>query len=134
MKKQSTLNLINEKIADVKKVIAATKMSDDISKNTRSTKLYALGKERRVLHLINALIEQLPDEFKLNEDDNDTLVLLTTLSTERTVNTGYVPKEGDNILEALEQYTYLNRKKLEDKCEKYNLVPNYKTGKIEIKK
>lgn len=134
MKKQSTLNLINEKIADVKKVIAATKMSDDISKNTRSTKLYALGKERRVLHLINALIEQLPDEFKLNEDDNDTLVLLTTLSTERTVNTGYVPKEGDNILEALEQYTYLNRKKLEDKCEKCNLVPNYKTGKIEIKK
>ena len=134
MKKQSTLNLISEKIADVKKVIAATKVSDDISKNTRSTKLYALGKERRTLHLINTLIEQLPDEFKLSDEDNDTLVLLTTLSTERTVNTGYVPKEGDNILEVLEQYTYLNRKKLEEKCEKYNLAPNYKTGKIEIKK
>ena len=134
MKKQSTLKLIDEKINDVKKVIAATKISDEISKNTRSTKLYALGKERRVLHLLNSLIEQLPDDFKLNDDDNDTLVLLTTLSTERTVNTGYVPKEGDNILEVLEQYTYLNRKKLEEKCEKYNLAPNYKTGKIEIQK
>ena len=134
MKKQSTLKLIDEKINDVKKVIAATKISDEISKNTRSTKLYALGKERRVLHLLNSLIEQLPDDFKLNDDDNDTAVLLTTLSTERTVNTGYVPKEGDNILEVLEQYTYLNRKKLEERCEKYNLAPNYKTGKVEIKK
>ena len=134
MKKQSTLKLIDEKINDVKKVIAATKISDEISKNTRSTKLYALGKERRVLHLLNTLIEQLPDDFKLSDDDNDTLVLLTTLSTERTVNTGYVPKEGDNILEVLEQYTYLNRKKLEERCEKYNLAPNYKTGKIEIKR
>ena len=134
MKKQSTLKLIDEKINDVKKVIAATKISDEISKNTRSTKLYALGKERRVLHLLNSLIEQLPDDFKLNDDDNDTLVLLTTLSTERTVNTGYVPKEGDNILEVLEQYTYLNRKKLEERCGKYNLAPNYKTGKVEIKK
>ena len=134
MKKQSTLKLIDEKINDVKKVISVTKISDEISKNTRSTKLYALGKERRVLHLLNSLIEQLPDDFKLNDDDNDTLVLLTTLSTERTVNTGYVPKEGDNILEVLEQYTYLNRKKLEERCEKYNLAPNYKTGKVEIKK
>ena len=39
-----------------------------------------------------------------------------------------------NILEVLEKYTYLNRKKLEEKCEKYNLAPNYKTGKIEVKK
>lgn len=133
MKKSNVTKLIDEKIVDIKKVIAATKVADNISKNTRGTKLYSLGRERRILCLIRSLVSQLPDDVKLSDEDNDTLVLLTTLSSERAVTTGYVPKVGDNILEVLEQYTYLNKKKLEEKCEKYNVVPNYKTGKIDAR-
>ena len=42
-KTNSRVQLIDEKLNELKSTIATTKTSDSISKNTRSTKLYALG-------------------------------------------------------------------------------------------
>ena len=97
------VQLIDDKLNELKTVIAETKTSDAISKNTRSTKLYALGRDRRVLHLIRTLMEANPD-IKLDAADSDTFVLITTLAAERTVQSSVVVNEGDLILDLLQKY------------------------------
>ena len=119
--------LCEEKIADLKSQI------ESISKNTRGTQLYKLGRERRVLHLINSLIAQLGDNVKFSKDDMDTFVLITTLASERS---SIEVKEGDSILELLQKYADKKdiQKKLQTACEKVGLVMNFKTGLIEAAK
>ena len=125
--------ICEEKIADLKSQIAAMKTNESISKNTRGTQLYKLSRERRVLHLINSLIAQLGDKIKLNKDDMDTFVLITTLASERAVRSSIEVKEGDSILELLQKYADKKdiQKKLQTACEKVGLVMNFKTGLIE---
>lgn len=125
--------LVEEKIADLKSAIAAMKVNETLSKNTRGTQLYKLGRERRVLHLINSLITQLGDKIKLSEDDMDTFVLITTLSGERASRTSVEVHEGDSILELLQKYADKKdiQKKIQTACEKVGLVMNFKTGLIE---
>lgn len=128
--------LVEEKIADLKSQIAAMKVNETLSKNTRGTQLYKLGRERRVLHLINSLITQVGDKIKLSEDDMDTFVLITTLSGERAVRSSVEVHEGDSIQELLEKYQDKKDilKKLQNACEKANLIMNFKTGLIETVK
>ena len=125
--------LCEEKIVDLKSQIAAMKVNETLSKNTRGTQLYKLGRERRVLHLINSLITQLGDNVKLSEADLDTFVLITTLSGERAARSSVEVHEGDSIQELLEKYQDKKDilKKLQNACEKANLVMNFKTGLIE---
>lgn len=127
--------LCEEKIVDLKSQIAAMKTNESISKNTRGTQLYKLGRERRVLHLINALLTQI-ENVKLSEDDMDTFVLITTLASERAERSSIEVKEGDSILELLQKYADKKdiQKKLQTACEKGGLVMNFKTGLIETAK
>ena len=128
--------LCEEKIADLKSQIAAMKTNESISKNTRGTQLYKLGRERRVLHLINSLIAQLGDNVKFSKDDMDTFILITTLASERAERSSIEVKEGDSILELLQKYADKKdiQKKLQTACEKVGLVMNFKTGLIEAAK
>ena len=133
MNTTSYISLIADKIADIKATIATTKTSDEISKNTRGTKLYKLGRDERVLNLINSLFTQLGDKVKLSDADMDTFVLITTLESERAERTSIAVTEGDSILDLMQKYA--NKKDLQSKltkaAEKAGLVLNYKTGKIE---
>ena len=121
--------LVEEKIADLKSAIAAMKTNESLSKNTRGTQLYKLGRERRVLHLINALLSQI-ENVKLSEDDMDTFVLITTLAGERAIRSSVEVHEGDSIQELLEKYQDKKDilKKLQNACEQMSLVMNFKTG------
>lgn len=125
--------LCEEKIADLKSQIAAMKTNESISKNTRGTQLYKLGRDRRVLHLINSLITQLGDKVWFDEEDRDTLVLITTLTSERAVRSSVEVHEGDSIQELLEKYHDKKDilKKLQNACEKAGLRMNFKTGMLE---
>lgn len=129
--KSNRVQLIDDKLNELKAVIAETKTSDAISKNTRSTKLYALGRDRRVLHLIRTLMEANPD-IALDNADMDTFVLITTLASERTVQSSVVVNEGDSILDLLQKYA--DKKdistKLSKACEKAGLKLDYATGKV----
>lgn len=129
MAQTSKLSLVDEKLNELKSTIAATKTSDAISKNTRSTKLYALGRERRVLHLVRSLIEANPD-IKLDKDDADTFVLITTLASERTVQSSIVINEGDNILEVLQKYQDRKAASVTKAAEKAGLKMDYASGKF----
>ena len=125
--------LCEEKIADLKSQIAAVKVNETVSKNTRGTQLYKLSRDRRVLHLINTLLTQVGNKIRLLDDDIDTLVLITTLSGERAVRSSVEVHEGDSIQELLEKYQDKKDilKKLQNACEKAGLRMNFKTGLIE---
>lgn len=129
MAQTNKLSLVDEKLNELKSTIAATTTSDAISKNTRSTKLYALGRERRVLHLVRSLIKANPD-IKLDKDDADTFVLITTLASERTVQSSIVINEGDNILEVLQKYQDRKAASVTKAAEKAGLKMDYASGKF----
>ena len=124
--------LCEEKIADLKSQIAAMKVNETLSKNTRGTQLYKLGRERRVLHLVSSLISQLGDKVVLNDADRDTLILITTLASERTERSSIEVNEGDSILELLQKYEEKKdlQKKLAAACEKKGLKLDYKSGTV----
>lgn len=124
------VQMVDEKLGDLKMEIAKTKTTEDVTKNTRGTKLYKLGRDRRILSLIKTLLESSPD-IKLEGAERDTLVLITTLSTEH-VRTTVEVNEGDSILELLQKYEDKKniQQKLQEACEKKSLVMNYQTGTI----
>lgn len=99
MKKNAATKLIDEKIIELKSTIASLKTNDAISKATRGTQLYARGRERRVLYLINELIAQCSDEIKLSEDAMNTFVLITTLASERAPRQSVIVNEGDSAFD-----------------------------------
>lgn len=119
--------LVQEKIDELTKTIAALKTDETISKNTRGTQLYARGRERRVLHLIGSLIAAAGEDVKLSPEDQDTFALITTLATERKL-TKYEFHEGDNIFELMQKYENLSRKDMEQKLEKLGLKMDFAKG------
>lgn len=123
-------SLVDEKINELKSVIAKTKTDDKITNNTRGTKLYKLGRDRRVLCLIRTLLETC-DESKLSDADKDTLTLLTTLENERTAYKVEV-QEGDSIMDLLQKYqdTKDIAAKIQKACERNGLKQDYATGTI----
>lgn len=123
-------SLVDEKINELKSVIAVTKTDDKITKNTRGTKMYKLGRDRRVLCLIRTLLETC-DESKLSDADRDTLTLLTTLENERTAYKVEV-QEGDSIMGLLQKYqdTKDIAAKIQKACERNGLKQDYATGTI----
>lgn len=128
--------LVDEKINELKSQIAAMKVNETLSKNTRGTQLYKLGRDRRVLHLIRSLLTLAGDGdglVELNENDMNTFVLITTLAGERTARSSIEVKEGDSILELLQKYADKKdiQKKIQTACEKVGLIMNFKTGFIE---
>ena len=125
------LSLVDGKIDELKKSIATmkTRNVDDptdptyISKNTRSTQLYHMQREKRVLGLIRALLAANPD-VKLSQDEQETFALITTLASER-VTTKYQFQVGDSLLDIMTKYENLSRKDLDAKLEKLGLKMDY---------
>lgn len=128
--------LVDEKIDELKKAIITmtARPTDDptnptyVSKSTKQTQLYHLKRERKVLHLIKALIEANPDVV-LSQDDQETFVSITTLASERVL-TKYVFNEGDDLLDLMEKYPNLSRKDMEAKLDKLGLTIDFKTKKV----
>lgn len=130
------ITLVDEKIDELKKAIITmtARNTDDptdptyVSRNTKQTQLYHLKRERKVLHLLKALLEANPD-IKLSQEDQDTFVSITTLASERVL-TKYVFNEGDDLLELMEKYPNLSRKDMEQKLDKLGLAIDFKSKKV----
>lgn len=99
-----------------------------IAKSTKQTQLYHMKRERRVLALIKHLIAANPD-LQLSSEDQETFVLITTLSEERKA-TKYVFNEGDDIYDIMTKYENLSRKDLDKKLEKLGLKADFSKGII----
>lgn len=130
------ITLVDEKIDELKKAIITmtARNTDDptdptyVSRNTKQTQLYHLKRERKVLHLLKALLEANPD-IKLSQEDQDTFVSITTLASERAT-TKYIFNEGDDLLELMEKYPNLSRKDMEQKLDKLGLAIDFKSKKV----
>lgn len=124
--------LCEEKINELKASIAAMKTNETLSKATRGTQLYKMGRERRVLHLVKSLVEQCDSKLKLSEDDMDTFTLITTLISERAPRSSVECKEGDSITELLTKYAEIRDVygKLTRYCESHGLVMDCANNKI----
>lgn len=133
------LSLVDGKIDELKKSIATmkTRNVEDptdptyISKNTRSTQLYHMQREKRVLGLVRALIAANPD-VTLAPEDMETFVSITTLASERVL-TKYVFNVGDSLLDIMTKYENLSRKDLDAKLEKLGLKMDYAGTKKVVK-
>ena len=133
------LSLVDGKIDEPKKSIATmkTRNVEDptdptyISKNTRSTQLYHMQREKRVLGLVRALIAANPD-VTLAPEDMETFVSITTLASERVL-TKYVFNVGDSLLDIMTKYENLSRKDLDAKLEKLGLKMDYAGTKKVVK-
>ena len=133
------ITLVDEKINELKSAIEVMKRRNVedptdptyISKNTRSTQLYHMGREKRVLGLIKALIAANPD-IKLSTADQETFVLITTLASERVL-TKYQFSVGDSLLDIMTKYENLSRKDLDAKLEKLGLKMDYAGTKKVVK-
>jgi len=132
-------SLVEEKINELKSAIEVMKRRNVdnptdptyISKNTRSTQLYHMGREKRVLHLILSLVKANP-EVTLSPEDSETFALITTLASER-VTTKYVFNVGDSLLDIMTKYENLSRKDLDAKLEKLGLKMDYAGTKKVVK-
>lgn len=130
------ISLAEEKINELTsfiKVMTARETEDKndptyIAKSTKQTQLYHMKRERRVLALIKHLIAANPD-LQLSPEDQETFVLITTLSSERKA-TKYQFNEGDNLYDIYSKYENLSRKDLEKKLEKIGLKADFAAGKI----
>lgn len=134
MKKADAIKFIDEKIDDLKAEIAATKVSTEISKNTRGTKLYALSKERRVLQLLRDVIEAGGDKVILPEDSLNTFTLITTLSSERVVRTGFEASIGESLQVLVKRYPNKTMNKIEEQLAKKGLMLDLTTYTVIEKK
>lgn len=99
-----------------------------IAKSTKQTQLYHMKRERRVLALIKHLIAANPD-IALSQEDQETFVLITTLSEERKT-TKYQFNEGDDLYDIYRKYENLSRKDLDKRLEKLGLKADFASGKI----
>lgn len=132
--------LVDEKINEISAAIRTmmARNTEDptdptyVSKSTRQTQLYHMKRERKVLHLVKSLLAANPD-VKLEQDDQETFVSITTLASERVL-TKYQFTVGDNLLDIMTKYENLSRKDLDTKLDKLGLVMNYDTKKVEAKK
>lgn len=117
-------NKIKNMTAELSRVKSGEKQEGDRSENTLSTQLYQTKRERRVLRLICNL---LTNESILSDEDKDTLVLITTLESERTKGTIVKVQAGDILSEVLERYKDVKDlfKKLQAYCEKNSLTIDF---------
>lgn len=130
------ISLVDGKINELTSLIKVTTARETenkldptyIAKSTKQTQLYHMKRERRVLNLIKHLIAANPD-LQLSQEDQETFVLITTLSEERKT-TKYQFNEGDNIFELMQKYENLSRKDMEAKVQKLGLKMDFSQGII----
>lgn len=123
------IKLIDEKLNELKADIAAMKTNENVAKSTRGTQLYKMGRDRKILYLIRSLLEANPS-IELNSNDNDTLISITTLKTERSTFSPIVVAEGEMFLDVLQRYSNRKTNSIMKGIEKAGLHVDYATGKL----
>lgn len=129
MKRFNTV--MSSKIDEVTEHIKEVTASDTIAKSTKSTTLVRIRRDRKVLVLVNELLQLLPEDTKLSEDAQEALVTITTLVEERERSVVSC-QEGDSILELMQKYDDVKNfaGKLSTFCDKNGLKLDYANNKI----
>ena len=134
MKKTAMVKLVDAKVSEMETRLDEL-LASNASDNTKRTQKFQRTSAIHTMKVVKALIEQLPADIKLDEQIEKWFTSMVTLTAERKAAVTVEVKEGDNIMQLMEEHkdTKDIYKKMMASAEKAGLKADFAKG-IFVKK
>ena len=134
MKKTAMVKLVDAKVSEMETRLDEL-LASNASDNTKRTQKFQRTSAIHTMKVVKALIEQLPADIKLDEQIEKWFTSMVTLTAERKAAVTVEVKEGDNIMQLMEEHkdTKDIYKKMMAAAEKAGLKADFAKG-IFVKK
>lgn len=134
MKKTAMIKLVDAKVSEMEARLTEL-LASNASDNTKRTQKFQRTSAIHTMKVVKALIEQLPADIKLDEQIEKWFTSMVTLTAERKAAVTVEVKEGDNIMQLMEEHkdTKDIYKKMMAAAEKAGLKADFAKG-IFVKK
>lgn len=134
MKRTVMSKLVDAKVSEMEARLAEL-LASNASDNTKRTQEFQRTSAIHTMKVVKALIEQLPADIKLDEQIEKWFTSMVTLTAERKAAVTVEVKEGDNIMQLMEEHkdTKDIYKKMMASAEKAGLKADFAKG-IFVKK
>lgn len=129
MKKATMSRLVDTKVSEMEARLAEL-LASNASDNTKRTQKFQRTSAIHTMKVVKALIEQLPADIKLDEQTEKWFTSMVTLTAERKAAVTVEVKEGDNIMQLMEEHkdTKDIYKKMMAAAEKAGLKADFAKG------
>lgn len=134
MKKTAMVKLVDAKVSEMEARLTEL-LASNASDNTKRTQKFQRTSAIHTMKVVKALIEQLPADIKLDEQTEKWFTSMVTLTAERKAAVTIEVKEGDNIMQLMEEHKDMKDiyKKMMASAEKAGLKADFAKG-IFVKK
>lgn len=134
MKKTAMVKLVDAKVSEMETRLDEL-LASNASDNTKRTQKFQRTSAIHTMKVVKALIEQLPADIKLDEQTEKWFTSMVTLTAERKAAVTVEIKEGDNIMQLMEEHKDMKDiyKKMMTAAEKAGLKADFAKG-IFVKK
>lgn len=129
MKKTAMVKLVDAKVSEMEARLTEL-LASNASDNTKRTQKFQRTSAIHTMKVVKALIEQLPADIKLDEQVEKWFTSMVTLTAERKAAVTVEVKEGDNIMQLMEEHkdTKDIYKKMMAAAEKAGLKADFAKG------
>ena len=129
MKKATMSQLVDTKVSEMEARLTEL-LASNASDNTKRTQKFQRTSAIHTMKVVKALIEQLPADIKLDEQVEKWFTSMVTLTAERKAAVTVEVKEGDNIMQLMEEHkdTKDIYKKMMAAAEKAGLKADFAKG------
>lgn len=129
MKKTAMVKLVDAKVSEMETRLDEL-LASNASDNTKRTQKFQRTSAIHTMKVVKALIEQLPADIKLDEQIEKWFTSMVTLTAERKAAVTVGVKEGDNIMQLMEEHkdTKDIYKKMMAAAEKAGLKADFAKG------
>lgn len=129
MKKTAMVKLVDAKVSEMEARLTEL-LASNASDNTKRTQKFQRTSAIHTMKVVKALIEQLPADIKLDEQIEKWFTSMVTLTAERKAAVTVEVKEGDNIMQLMEEHkdTKDVYKKMMASAEKAGLKADFAKG------
>lgn len=129
MKKTVMSKLVDAKVSEMEARLTEL-LASNASDNTKRTQKFQRTSAIYTMKVVKALIEQLPADIKLDEQIEKWFTSMVTLTAERKAAVTVEVKEGDNIMQLMEEHkdTKDIYKKMMAAAEKAGLKADFAKG------
>ena len=129
MKKTAMVRLVDAKVSEMEARLTEL-LASNASDNTKRTQKFQRTSAIHTMKVVKALIEQLPADIKLDEQIEKWFTSMVTLTAERKAAVTVEVKEGDNIMQLMEEHRDMKDiyKKMMASAEKAGLKADFAKG------
>ena len=103
MKKTAMVKLVDAKVSEMETRLDEL-LASNASDNTKRTQKFQRTSAIHTMKVVKALIEQLPADIRLDEQTEKWFTSMVTLTAERKAAVTVEVKEGDNIMQLMEEH------------------------------